>query len=154
MTQDERTAATSSWRTGLDEQLAVLGSIGDLVAEQQQASEPPDFPTLSRIIATRQTLVTRLASLAARLRPIRETLSSERDDTQELADLLSLQRVVTERAQAILAADRRTIDVLVDAQQQGLAEAHDLHSGGRTLAAYRRVTSPSTPASTLFTQRG
>jgi hypothetical protein len=154
VTRDERADAAKTWQIGLDEELALLTAIGDLVVEQQQASDPLDYPALTRIVATRDTIITELARLIAQLRPIREALSSDLEHAPDLADLHVRQRDVTERAQAILAADRKTLDALADAQRQGQAAVHAIHSGGRTLAAYRRVTSPTASASTLFNQRG
>jgi hypothetical protein len=151
------TTAIADYKAGLQAELALLDRLDGLATDQTRATTPPDYPRLQQIAELRRQLLAELLGLDGTVRPLRTILGEHRAEASLLpgfADVSRMHRAASELVQRVLGADRETIEALEKAQAEGREAAQALENGGHTLAAYRKVISPSQFSPALFEQRG
>jgi len=154
MTFDE---AILAYAAGLDAQLALLRQIEALGAEQRAVWARDELLPLGALATRRAALMHELTALEARLAPLRDRFRTDLDRARRCPgyDAAEARRVdVQALAGTLMAADRRLLSDLETSLQARRREAHDLETGGATLAAYRRMVVPDIATAGLFDTRG
>ncbi len=155
MTTDDLNAALGAYGAGLEAELSLLRQLHRLALQEQQDG-PFDYDLLSRISDERRRLMTGLLTLEDQIRPLREILAANREEAARLsgfAEVSALHKVASHLVTMILGADEQTVRALRDANLARRAAAQVLEQGEATLAAYRRVVTPSS-SPTLVSFRG
>jgi hypothetical protein len=140
----------------LEREIATLVDIEALAGEQRVAIGRDDLIAVGGLAVRRAALMDRLGDLEIELGSLRVRLAAEprvshqagyRDAEQRGGDVRAIARRVLDGDRILL----RDIEAAVEARRR---EAHDLDTGGVTLAAYRRVVLPTAAPSGLLDQRG
>ena len=154
MTFDE---ALLAYTTGLDAEIAILRQVEALGAEQRSAWERNELLPLGSLATRRAALMHDLAAIEARIAPLRDRLRGDLDRacrTPGYAAAEARGRDAQALVLRVMAADRRFLTDLEASLQARRREAHDLDTGGATLAAYRRIVAPAIASAALVDQRG
>jgi len=146
-----------AYADGLDAEIAILRKVDALALEQRSAWARDELLPLGSLATRRAALMHELAATETRIAPLRDRLRGDlvrarRTPGYPRAEALG------EEAQALIrtlmAADRKFLIDLEASLEDRRREAHDLDTGGATLAAYRRVVAPRVATAGLFDQRG
>lgn len=149
--------AITSYGRGLRAELAILEQVGSLSAAQQEATDGGDVKQLARIAAERERLTQALVTLEAQIRPVRACLADGLTLARQLPgfdDLVTLHREAERLVASILADDRVTLRALQQAEHARRLAAQAIEVGEATLAAYRRVLTPSPGSAGIIDRRG
>ena len=142
---------------GLDTEIAILRQVEALALEQRTAWARDELLPLGSLATRRAALMHELAATETRIAPLRDRLRS---------DLVRARRTPgypraearSQEAQALIrtlmSGDRQFLTDLEASLDVRRREAHDLDTGGATLAAYRRVVVPAVATAGLFERRG
>jgi hypothetical protein len=154
MTLDEVVLA---YTAGLNAEFALLQQVEALAAEQRAVWTRGDLLPLGALATRRAALMHELAAVDARIVPLRDRL---RGDLAHALGTPGYQAAEARRQDVqtltlrLMAADRTFLSDLETSLEARRREAHDLDTGGATLAAYRRVVVPAVASAGLFDQRG
>jgi hypothetical protein len=137
--------------------MALLRRIDALSTEQREIARAGGLERLLPITEERDRLMAALVQIEHGLKPIRAKLA---DATAALAhdpqfhQVAALHREAADLAEAILTSDRHSVDALKAAELARRSAAQALEQGESTLAAYRRVVTPSLTSPALVNRRG
>jgi hypothetical protein len=154
MTFDE---AVLAYTAGLDAEIALLQQVEALAAEQRAVWARDELLPLGALATRRAALMHEIAAVDAQIAPLRDRL---RSDLERARRTPGYGRTEARRQDAqtlihrLMAADRTFLTDLEASLEARRREAHDLDTGGATLAAYRRVVVPTIGSAGLFDQRG
>ncbi|MDP1569109.1 MAG: hypothetical protein Q8L86_03825 [Vicinamibacterales bacterium] len=143
--------ALATYGAGLDTMMDLLDQLERLSRAQREASRTHDLVALQRHGDERDRVTALVVALEADLAPWRRRLSAARD---EAATLPGFPSIASRHAQVralvarVLGTDESSLGALRDAEAARRFHAQAVETGEQTLAAYRRVVSPTrhTPA--------
>lgn len=157
MTRSDLSDALSAYVAGLDAEIGLLHQIESLAGAQRHAQGDEDFASLAGIADRRNRQMAGLAELEHRLHPIRALIVQHLDQARTVP---SFDEAATRHREAsaliarIMSADRTLVTLLEEALATRRELAHTLEAGGVTLAAYRRVLTPTIASAELVDRRG
>lgn len=157
MTERDLVDGLAQYRAGLEAQIALLVELEVVAARQRGVSAQRDYEQLGIEGEERDRLTRALVSLETTLQPVRGRLFDARDlmtRADGYSDVLALRQRATTLVSRILATDEESIQSLADAELARRATVASLEQGETTLAAYRRVLTPSLPHAALVDRRG
>lgn len=157
MTPTELDTHLAAYATGLEAELAILRQIEGLSASQQQASGAQDIDRLHQVIDERDRLVAALVQIESQIKASRQILADHRTAASRLpgfTTVAALHRTAGAIVAGIVTTDRHTLGVLRDADAARRAASQAIEAGEHTLAAYRRVLSPSITGPSLVDRHG
>jgi hypothetical protein len=157
MTIAELSPLLEQYRAGLEGEMSLLRRLEMLSIEQRDASQSGEFARITTITDDRDRVMATLVTLEAELKPIRLRLFEAREklqDVTEFRDVVTLHRQAAELVSGVLAVDAGSLDALKEAELARRTAAQALEQGESTLAAYRRVVSPSLKSAALVNRRG
>ena len=145
------------YRAGLEAEIALLVHLEVVAGRQRGVTARRDFEQLGAEGEERDRLTRALVSLEEGLQPVRAHLSRARDLVTRFpgyADVLALRQRAGALVARILATDEESMQSLADAELARRAAVVSLEQGETTLAAYRRVLTPSLGHASLVDRRG
>lgn len=157
VTADELAHTLATYSAGLQAELALLHQLEPLSIAQRTASEERDMDRLARIGDERARLMTGLVQIEADLKIAREAIAARLALARGLpgyADVLARHREAGDLATRIMESDREVLRQLQDAEKARRDAAQAIDAGEATLAAYRRVLTPSVSSVGLINRRG
>jgi hypothetical protein len=157
MTLAELEPLVSQYRAGLDAEMALLRRLDVLSIQQRDAARSGSLLGLQAITEERDRLMAALVEIEHGLKPVRTQIAAARGQLAglvEFKEVAALHREAADLATAILTTDRHSVEALQEAELARRAAAQALEQGESTLAAYRRVVSPSLSSPALVNKRG
>lgn len=157
MTDGELRDGLAEYRAGLEAQIGLLEQLVQVSARQRGESARRDFEGLGAAGAERDRLTQALVTIENGLKDLRIRLAASRDRTVVLPgyrEVVSLRQQAAALVARILATDEESIQALADAELARRAAVASLEQGETTLAAYRRVLSPTLAQASLLDRRG
>ncbi len=154
MTFDEVVLA---YTAGLDAEIALLQQVEALAAEQRAAWARDELLPLGALATRRAALMHDLAATEARIAPLRDRLRTDPDRARRCPGYAAADARVIEvqtLIQRLMQADRAFLTDLESTLESRRREAHDLDTGGHTLAAYRRIVVPDVESAGFFDRLG
>ncbi len=145
------------YRAGLEAEIALLVQLEVVAARQRGVTTRRDFEQLGAEGEERDRLTRALVSVEEGLQPVRAQLSSARDHVTRFpgyTHVLALRQRAGALVARILATDEESIQSLADAELARRAAVASLEQGETTLAAYRRVLTPTLGHASLVDRRG
>ncbi len=149
--------ALAQYRAGLDAEIALLEQLALVAARQRGVTVRRDFEQLGIEGDERDRLTRALVAVEEGLQPVRARLSAARDRVATLggyAEVVALRQQASGLVARILATDEESMQSLADAELARRAAVASLEQGETTLAAYRRVLTPSISQASLVDRRG
>ena len=149
--------ALAQYRAGLDAEIALLEQLALVAARQRGVTVRRDFEQLGIEGDERDRLTRALVAVEEGLQPVRARLSAARDRVTTLggyAEVVALHQQASGLVARILATDEESMQSLADAELARRAAVASLEQGETTLAAYRRVLTPSISQASLVDRRG
>lgn len=150
---DELAQAIDAYAAGLEAELGLLRELLRLSERQRTA----DLPTVTLLNDERAGLMRALVDVEAQIRPLRLQLHAAQPQAAALdgfQDLVSLHQLASSLVTTILTADEQTMRALRDAEAARQFASRTLDAGETTLAAYRKVVSPTPSSAALVDRRG
>ena len=157
MTDGELRDGLAEYRAGLEAQIGLLEQLVQVSARQRGESARRDFEGLGAAGAERDRLTQALVTIENGLKDLRVRLTASRDRTVMLPgyrEVVALRQQAAALVARILATDEESIQALADAELARRAAVASLEQGETTLAAYRRVLSPTLAQASLLDRRG
>jgi hypothetical protein len=157
MTLTELSPLLEQYRAGLEGEMALLRRLEALSAEQRDASHSGAFSQITAITDERDRVMQTLVTLEAELKPIRLRLFQSREklqDVTEFRQVVALHQAAAELVSGVLTVDEGSLEALKEAELARRVAAQALEQGESTLAAYRRVVTPTLKSATLVNRRG
>ena len=157
MTDGELRDGLAEYRAGLEAQIGLLEQLVQVSARQRGESARRDFEGLGAAGAERDQRAQALVTIENGLKDLRVRLTASRDRTVVLPgyrEVVALRQQAAALVARILATDEESIQALADAELARRAAVASLEQGETTLAAYRRVLSPTLAQASLLDRRG
>jgi hypothetical protein len=157
VTRTELADALSAYIAGLDAEIGLLRQVDALAAAQRQLPRADDFGALAAIADRRNRLMTALADLEHSLQPIRDLIVANLPLARQVPifdDAATRHREAADLISTIMSGDRTLVTLLEEAMHVRRELAQSLEAGGATLAAYRRVLTPSVSSAGLVDRMG
>jgi hypothetical protein len=157
MTADQLPQLVAHYRAGLEAEMTLLQRLQVLAAEQRELSEQGNLEALSLVSDQRDRVTAGLVQIEHELKPVRSTLLQHRralDEIREFQSVAALHQSAATLVERIVVEDRASLDALKHAEQARRFAAQSLEQGESTLAAYRRVVSPTLPGASLLNRKG
>lgn len=157
MTPHELVPLVEQYRAGLDAELMLLHRLHAISVEQRRTSETGSAAEMQVTVDNRDRVMATLVTVEHELKGLRQQLVTFRE---YLGGLPAFQEIVALHKQAadlvadIVAVDQDSIQALKSAEQARHVAAQALEQGESTLAAYRRVVTPTLASATLVNRRG
>ena len=157
MTLHDLIPLVEQYRAGLDAELMLLHRLQAIAVDQRRASETGSTTEVQATIDNRDRVMATLVTVEHELKGVRQQLLKFRE---HLADMPAFQEIVSLHRQAadlvadIVAVDEDSVQALKNAEQARHIAAQALEQGESTLAAYRRVVTPTLASATLVNRRG
>jgi hypothetical protein len=147
----------SAYAAGLEAEIGLLRQVATLAGEQRDVSGSAQIDLLGTLADRRADLMTALTEIETRLVPLRQAIVENLPHVTARPGFAQAQARHRE-AEALVGQITRSDAHLVDEIQSALLErrqlAQALETGGATLAAYRRVLSPTIASAELVDRRG
>lgn len=157
MTREELGTHLSTYAAGLEAELTLLKQIASLSSAQSRATVDHDIEQLHRIADERDRLMAGLVRIESQIAPSRQVLAEYRPIAASMAGfdtVATLHRTAGAIVNSIMNADRETMAALRDAEAARRTASQAIEAGEHTLAAYRRVISPSVSGPSLVDRHG
>lgn len=157
MTDDALAHALAAYAAGLEAEIALLTQLDALSVTQHAASAETDIRALHALTDDRDRLLGHLVQVEHDLKPVRTTIATERARAARLPQFAAVARRHHEAAELvsrIIAADEQTLAGLHEAETARRFIAQAIEAGGQTLAAYRKVVTPTVSSAALIDRRG
>ncbi len=157
MTLNELTPLVERSRAGLDAELMLLHRLQALSVDQRRASETGSVLEMQRSIDGRDRVMATLVTVEHELKGVRQQLLKFREyltDMPAFQEIVSLHRQAADLVADIVAVDQDSVQALKNAEHERHIAAQALERGESTLAAYRRVVTPTLESATLVNRRG
>lgn len=154
MSLDEALAA---YTAGLESTIACLHQVEALAQEQRAAWSRNELLPLGALATRRAALMHDLAAIETRVAPLRDRLRIEPSRVRQrpgFSDADARTREARTIVERLMATDRALLADLGQTVEARRREAHDLDTGGATLAAYKRVVFPAVQSAGLLDSRG
>ena len=146
----------AEYHTGLESELELLTRLKQLSDAQQCAGQSREVHHITAIGEERDTLMSALLTIEKKLRPLRQTLASRRDEASTLPgypDTMSLHRAAESLVQEIAEGDRQTVAELETVEGTRRMAYEMINRGQASLEGYRRVVLPESLPAALFNRR-
>jgi hypothetical protein len=150
-------AHLAAYASGLDAELELLRQLQNLSIVQQRATAAQEIEHLPRIADERDRLMSALVHLESQIAKSRRLLAEHRILAATLPGydaVVTLHRTAGSIVTAIMSADRETMSALREAEIARRTASQAIEAGEHTLAAYRRVISPSVSGPSLVDRHG
>jgi hypothetical protein len=147
----------ATYASGLEAELELLRQLENLAAVQQRATSSHEIEQLQRVADERDRLMTALVHLESQIARSRRLLAEHRLLAATLPGfdaVVALHRTAGNIVGTILSADRETMAALREAEIARRTASQAIEAGEHTLAAYRRVISPSVSGPSLVDRHG
>jgi len=157
MTDEALGHALAAYAAGLEAEIALLTQLDALALPQPQSSAGTDIRALHALADDRERLLGHLVRVEHDLKPIRAAIAAERTRAARLPQFSAVSRRHHEAAELvsrIIAADEQTLAGLHEAETARRFIAQAIEAGGQTLAAYRKVVTPTVSSAALIDRRG
>ncbi len=157
MTLIELTPLVEQYRAGLDAELMLLHRLQALSVDQRRASETGSVMEMQKSIDARDRVMATLVTVEHELKGVRQQLLKFRDyltDMPAFQEIVALHRQAADLVADIVAVDQDSVQALKNAEHARHIAAQALEQGESTLAAYRRVVTPTLASATLVNRRG
>lgn len=157
MTLIELTPLVEQYRAGLDAELMLLHRLQALSVDQRRASETGSVMEMQKSIDARDRVMATLVTVEHGLKGVRQQLLKFRDyltDMPAFQEIVALHRQAADLVADIVAVDQDSVQALKNAEHARHIAAQALEQGESTLAAYRRVVTPTLASATLVNRRG
>lgn len=159
MTSDQpvKAADIAALASGITQELALLDQLQLAATEQRVTSESRDFERFATVSAERDRLTRALLDVESQIADARLRAMPVLESTPEIAEhaeVLELCRRSDVLVAEILRCDREAMKLLADAEVARRAALTSLEKGETTLAAYRRVLTPTETHAGILDQRG
>ena len=145
------------YRAGLEAEVALLLQLELVATRQRSVTARRDLEQLGVEGEERDRLTRALVALEEGLQPARASLARARDVVTRVpgyANVLTLRQKAAALVARILATDEESMQSLADAELARRAAVVSLEQGETTLAAYRRVLTPSLGHASLVDRHG
>jgi hypothetical protein len=149
--------AVTQYRAGLDAEIAMLHQLAALAVREREVTATGSLLELDEISDGRDRVMASLVTVESQLKPIRRVLLESLDRLKAhpaFAALAALHQEAAALAADIVASDDQSLASLREAELARRYAAESLKQGETTLAAYRRVVTPSLANATLVNRRG
>ena len=149
--------ALAEYRAGLEAEIAMLHQLAGLAVREREMTATGQISALNEISDARDRIMASLVAVESQLKPIRERLLDSLDVMRTVEDfraLAALHREAASLAAEIVAADDSSLASLREAELARRFASESLGKSETTLAAYRRVVTPSLANATLVNRRG
>jgi hypothetical protein len=146
----------AEYRAGLEAELALLEQLTLVAVRQRGVTARRDYEQLGREGDERDRLTRALVAIEEGMKAVRARLGTARDRVATLAgygDIVGLRQRAATLVARILATDE-SLQALADAELARRAAVASLEQGETTLAAYRRVLTPTFGQASLVDRRG
>jgi len=153
----ELTPLVEQYRAGLDAELMLLHRLQALSVDQRRASETGSVLEMQRSIDGRDRVMATLVTVEHELKGVRQQLLKFREylaDMPAFLEIVALHRQAADLVADIVAVDQDSVQALKNAEHARHIAAQALEQGESTLAAYRRVVTPTLASATLVNRRG
>jgi len=156
-TSHELLPLVEQYRAGLDAELMLLHRLQAISIDQRRASETGSVTEMQGTLDDRDRVMATLVTVEHELKGVRQQLLKFR---QYLTDMPAFQEIAVLHRQAadlvadIVAVDQDSVQALKNAEHARHLAAQALEQGESTLAAYRRVVTPTLASATLVNRRG
>lgn len=157
MTDTALAHALAAYAAGLEAEISLLSQLDALSVSQRAASDGTAIGTLNALTDERERLLAHLVRVEHDLKPIRQTIATERARAARLPQFVAVSRRHQEAAELvsrIIVADEQTLAGLHEAETARRFIAQAIEAGGQTLAAYRKVVTPAVSSAALIDRRG
>lgn len=157
MSDPELADALAQYRAGLEAELALLEQLAHVATRQRNVTERRDYEQLEREGDERDRLTRALVAVEDGLRSVRSRLAQARNLVATMTgypDVVGLRQRAAALVARILATDEESMQALTDAELARRAAVASLEQGETTLAAYRRVLTPTFGQASLVDRRG
>jgi len=157
MTPEELPQLVAHYRAGLEAEMTLLHRLESLAVQQRETSEQGDLEALALVSDQRDRVMAGLVRIEHELKPVRTTLLEHRralDAIDEFREVAALHQSAATLIEKIVCDDRSSLDALTQAEQARRFAAQAIDHGESTLAAYRRVVSPTLPGASLVNRKG
>jgi shikimate kinase len=147
----------AEYRAGLEAELALLEQLTLVAVRQRGVTARRDYEQLGREGDERDRLTRALVAIEEGMKAVRARLGTARDRVATLAgygDIVGLRQRAATLVARILATDEESLQALADAELARRAAVASLEQGETTLAAYRRVLTPTFGQASLVDRRG
>lgn len=149
--------ALAQYRAGLEAEIALLEHLALVAGRQRSVTARRDFEQFGVEGDERDRLTHALVTVEDGLQAVRARLTGARDRTATLdgySDVVVLRQRAAALVARILATDEESMQSLADAELARRAAVASLEQGETTLAAYRRVLTPTLGHASLVDRRG
>ena len=157
MTDGELRDGLAEYRAGLEAQIGLLEQLVQVSARQRGESARRDFEGLGAAGAERDRLTQALVTIENGLKDLRVRLAASRDRTVVLPgyrEVVALRQQAAARRASSASASAWIDSSSVARMRATSAAVASLEQGETTLAAYRRVLSPTLAQASLLDRRG
>jgi hypothetical protein len=156
MTREELGTHLATYAAGLEAELSILHQIERLSAAQNRATADHDVDQLHRIADERDRLMSGLVRVESQISPSRQVLFEYRPVAAGMPgfeNVAALHRKASDLVTAIMHSDQETMASLREAETARRTASQTLEAGEHTLAAYRRVLSPTSSGPSLVDRK-
>jgi hypothetical protein len=157
VTPQDLTPLVEQYRAGLDAELMLLHRLQAIAVDQRRASEAGSITEMQATIDNRDRVMATLVTVEHELKGVRQQLLKFREYLAEMPtfqEIVALHRQAADLVADIVAVDEDSVQALKNAEQARHVAAQALEQGESTLAAYRRVVTPTLASATLVNRRG
>jgi len=157
VTPRDLTPLVEQYRAGLDAELMLLHRLQAISIDQRRASEIGSVTEIQATVDDRDRVMATLVTVEHELKGIRQQLVLFRHylvDMPAFQEIVALHRQAADLVADIVAVDQDSVQALKNAEQARHLAAQALEQGESTLAAYRRVVTPTLASATLVNRRG
>jgi len=154
---DDLIVVVGQYRAGLEAEIAMLHQLAALAAREREVTASDSLSALDEISDARDRVMASLVAVESQLKPLRRQLLNELDRVRALpgfGEVADLHQEAAALAAEIVATDDHSLASLREAELARRFAAESLEKGESTLAAYRRVVTPSLANATLVNRRG
>jgi hypothetical protein len=147
----------AQYRAGLDAEMVLLRQLAQVADRQNAVTQDGDLAVFHDAADERDRLMHGLVTIEAGLRDLRQQLTEHREQASRIAGfdhVVALHRDAAALVNSILTTDRDSLSSLADAELARRSAVAGIEKGETTLAAYRRVLTPTVASATLVDRRG
>lgn len=157
MSDQDLADALGQYRAGLEAEIALLHQLEASAARQRGVTESREFERFAAESDEREQLTRSLVAIEDSQQAARGLLRARRAEAERLpgyAAVIELRHQAAALVTRILSTDRESIRALSDAELARRAAVASLERGETTLAAYRKVLTPTMAGASLVNLRG
>ncbi len=154
---DDLARAVVQYRAGLDAEMVLLRQLAHVADRQHAVTQDGDLAVFHDAADERDRLMHGLVTIEAGLRDLRQQLTEHREQASKVKgfdEVVALHHEAAALVNTILTTDRDSLSSLADAELARRSAVAGIERGETTLAAYRRVLTPTVASATLVDRHG